>query len=91
MNVGIPELGVDFKRYFTIPTDEIYKRIEKGEVRRRCVLMSPYWNISVAVLPISLVAVFPISLTMLLFRRNTLVSRLNKMSRFNPDSYAKGV
>jgi len=39
---GLPELGIDFKRYFTIPTEEIYKRIELGEARRRCVLVSPY-------------------------------------------------
>jgi hypothetical protein len=39
---GVPELGMDFKRYFTIPTDEIYKRIEFGEAKRRCVLVSPY-------------------------------------------------
>lgn len=39
---GIPELGIDFKHYFTIPTDELYKRIEIGEAKRRCVLVSPY-------------------------------------------------
>ena len=39
---GLPELGVDFKRYFTIPTDEVYARIEKGETKRRCCLISPY-------------------------------------------------
>lgn len=38
----LPELGIDFKHYFTIPTDEIYKRIEIGEAKRRCVLVSPY-------------------------------------------------
>jgi hypothetical protein len=38
---GLPELGIDFKRYFTIPTDEVYKRIEK-DTRRRCRLRSPY-------------------------------------------------
>lgn len=40
--IGLPEMGIDFKRYFTIPTDEIYKRIEIGEAKRRCVLVSPY-------------------------------------------------
>jgi hypothetical protein len=39
---GLPELGIDFKRYFTLPTDELYRRIEMGEARRRCVLASPY-------------------------------------------------
>ena len=39
---GLPELGIDFKHYFTIPTDEIYKRIELGEAKRRCILVSPY-------------------------------------------------
>jgi hypothetical protein len=39
---GIPELCIDFKRFFTVPTDELYKRIEIGESRRRCILESPY-------------------------------------------------
>ncbi|MGH7173120.1 MAG: hypothetical protein ACRELF_00090 [Gemmataceae bacterium] len=39
---GMPELGIDFKRYFAISTDEIYKRVEMGEAKRRCVLVSPY-------------------------------------------------
>jgi hypothetical protein len=39
---GLPELGLDFKRYFTIPTDEVYYRIETGEAKRRCRLISPY-------------------------------------------------
>ena len=38
----LPELGIDFKRYFTIPVDEVYHRIELGEAQRRCVLNSPY-------------------------------------------------
>lgn len=40
--VGLPELAIDFKRVFTIPRDEIYRRIEIGEAQRRCVLQSPY-------------------------------------------------
>ncbi len=40
--VGLPELGLDFKRYFTLPTDELYQRIENGEAKRRCILVSPY-------------------------------------------------
>jgi hypothetical protein len=39
---GLPELGVDFKRYFTLPTDEVYRRIELGPTLRRTVLCTPY-------------------------------------------------
>jgi hypothetical protein len=39
---GLPELAIDFKRYFTIPADEAYKRIEINEAKRRCVLESSY-------------------------------------------------
>jgi len=39
---GLPELGVDFKRYFSLPTDEVYRRIELGPTRRRSVLRTPY-------------------------------------------------
>jgi hypothetical protein len=39
---GLPELTIDFKRYFTVPTAELYRRIELNQVRRRCVLLSPY-------------------------------------------------
>ena len=38
---GLPELGVDFKRFFTIPTDELYVPITSG-AQRRCHLNSPY-------------------------------------------------
>jgi hypothetical protein len=38
---GLPELAIDFKRYFTIPTEEVYYRIQFG-ARRRCRLQSPY-------------------------------------------------
>lgn len=41
-NEDIAELGSDFKRYFTIPTDELYERIRHGETKRRCRLLSPY-------------------------------------------------
>lgn len=40
---GLPELGIDFKRYFSIPTDEVYKRLE-FEARRRCFMNSPYFE-----------------------------------------------
>lgn len=39
---GLPELALDFKRYFTIPTEEVYYRLEIGEAKRRCRLISPY-------------------------------------------------
>lgn len=39
---GLPELGVDFKRYFTLPADEVYTRIASQEAKRRCRLVSPY-------------------------------------------------
>jgi hypothetical protein len=42
LDEGLPELTLDFKRYFTIPTDEVYYRIEIGEANRRCHLVSPY-------------------------------------------------
>jgi len=40
--IGVEELGIDFKRCFTIPTDEVYRRIEIGQAKRRCVPNSPY-------------------------------------------------
>lgn len=40
---GFPELSVDFKRYFTMSTAELYFRTRHGaEARRRCRLRSPY-------------------------------------------------
>ena len=39
---GLPELGVDFKRYFTIPTKEAYLQLEREHTKRRCRLKSPY-------------------------------------------------
>lgn len=39
---GLPELGVDFKRYFTLPTDEVYCWIKADKAKRRCCLQSPY-------------------------------------------------
>lgn len=41
-STGIPELTVDFRRVFTVSTDELYLRIETGETLRRCRLLSPY-------------------------------------------------
>lgn len=42
LKCGLPELTLDFKRYFTIPTDEVYLRTRLKEIRRRCRLISPY-------------------------------------------------
>jgi hypothetical protein len=41
-SLGIPSLGIDFKSYFTIPVDEVYKRIEIGQIARRARLVTPY-------------------------------------------------
>lgn len=38
---GLPELAVDFKRYFTISTDRLYATLGNG-VERRCRLVTPY-------------------------------------------------
>jgi hypothetical protein len=40
-NQGLSELGIDFRRYFTIPTDELYEQLNL-DARRRCRLVSPY-------------------------------------------------
>ena len=42
LSEGLPELTLDFKRYFTIPTEEVYYRLEIGEAKRCCRLISPY-------------------------------------------------
>ena len=39
---GLPELTIDFKRYFTIPTDELYWQISHSDARRRTCLRNPY-------------------------------------------------
>jgi hypothetical protein len=38
---GVPEMGIDFKRYFTIPTEEVYAQL-KNASKRRCRLLSPF-------------------------------------------------
>ena len=38
---GLPPLGIDFKRYFTVPTDELYSQVNSS-AKRRCHLNSPY-------------------------------------------------
>jgi hypothetical protein len=39
--LGLPELGLDFKRYFTIPTEEVYRQLG-ASAKRRCRLVTPY-------------------------------------------------
>ncbi len=39
---GTPGLVLDFKRYFSIPTDEVLRRLELGELKRRAYLEPPY-------------------------------------------------
>jgi hypothetical protein len=40
---GLPDLAIDFRSYFTIPSHDVYKQIEiKTDVNRRCVLTNPY-------------------------------------------------
>jgi hypothetical protein len=38
---GLAALALDFKVYFTLPTDELYARLSRG-IRRRCRLNTPY-------------------------------------------------
>ena len=42
LSKGLPELVVDFKRYFAIPVDEVYARFEMCELQRRCCFRAPY-------------------------------------------------
>ena len=39
---GVPELVVDFKRYFCLPVDEVYARLKIEELKRRCLFNDPY-------------------------------------------------
>ena len=39
---GLPELAMEFKRYFSLPTGEVYHRIKLDHTQRRCGLKSPY-------------------------------------------------
>lgn len=38
---GLPAMGIDFKRCFTVPTDELYSQLGT-DVKRRCRMVSPY-------------------------------------------------
>src|SRR5713101_584176 len=40
-NEGLPPLAIDFRLYFSIRTDEVYRRIGHG-TSRRCRLATPY-------------------------------------------------
>ncbi len=47
LNTGLPPLAVDFRKYFSIPTSELYNCIservpQKRLSRRRCKLLPPY-------------------------------------------------
>lgn len=44
LKIGIPTLVVSFKRYFTVPMDDLLKRIELGETIRRSRMESPYFE-----------------------------------------------
>lgn len=39
---GVPSLGLDFKRPFTVPVEEVYRRIALDQTARRGYLKSPY-------------------------------------------------
>lgn len=39
---GMPSLGCDFKRFVTIPIDEVYRRLELNPTLRRARLLTPY-------------------------------------------------
>ena len=39
---GLPELTIDFKNYFTIPTQDLYHDVRIEQTQRRSVLVSPY-------------------------------------------------
>lgn len=39
---GLPTLGIDFKRYFTVPAEEVYKQLTDAKAVRRCYMCSPY-------------------------------------------------
>lgn len=44
LKTGLPALGLDFKRYFVMPTEEVYKRIDLGLTQRRTCMDSPYFE-----------------------------------------------
>lgn len=42
LQTGLPELCIDFKRYFTIPVAEVYAQIESKRTFRRAMLRDPF-------------------------------------------------
>jgi hypothetical protein len=43
LNLGLPDLLLDFRRYFTLPPKEIYRQCSPdGGALRRCRLQTPY-------------------------------------------------
>ncbi|MDP2373344.1 hypothetical protein [Reyranella sp.] len=40
--LAVPDLIVDFKRYFMIPTKEVYRQIQANEANRHCFLGEPF-------------------------------------------------
>lgn len=43
-NQDISALGIDFKKYFTIPPRQLYHCINIGVTKRRCYMQSPYFE-----------------------------------------------
>lgn len=39
---GLQEFVIDFKRYFTLPPEEVYRQLNRGDAKKRSVLHSPY-------------------------------------------------
>lgn len=42
MGLGIPELVIDFKSFFTLPTEEVYSFLGNEKIKRHSWLNSPY-------------------------------------------------
>jgi hypothetical protein len=40
--IGTQNLAIDFRQHFTIPIDEVYTRLDAGEIKRRARLSPPY-------------------------------------------------
>lgn len=40
--IELPHLGLDFKRYFSMPVEELYFRVKEGTAQRRARLRTPY-------------------------------------------------
>jgi len=42
LKLGVPALVLDFKRFFTYPTEEFLQAVKRGEIQRRSRLLTPY-------------------------------------------------